>query len=78
MGNIDYTTVEVPGCRKSLRRPDRQETGRSAANHEADLAEKIEEVIMADVLEEYKDVREALPSKIKRWHLHGAGLESLE
>ena len=33
---------------------------------------------MADVLEEYKEVREPLPPKIKRWHLHGAGLESLE
>ena len=33
---------------------------------------------MTDVLEQYKAVQEALPPKIKRWHLHGAGLESLE
>ena len=33
---------------------------------------------MADVLDEYKEAKEALPPKIKRWHLHGAGLESLE
>ncbi|MBV9850414.1 MAG: alcohol dehydrogenase catalytic domain-containing protein [Armatimonadetes bacterium] len=33
---------------------------------------------MADILEEYKEVRQPVPAQIKRWHLHGAGLESLE
>ena len=32
---------------------------------------------MADVLEEYKDVKDPAPAQIKRWHLTGAGLESL-
>ena len=33
---------------------------------------------MTDVLDEYKKAQGTLPPKIKRWHLHGAGLESLE
>ena len=32
---------------------------------------------MTNTLEDYKDARETPPAQIKRWHLTGAGLESL-
>jgi len=32
---------------------------------------------MTDIIEDYRAVKEVVPGRYKRWHLRGAGLESL-